>query len=92
MTCSCGGKVLTVYTRQGKPLKWVPLGKACIQCRWWEGDADIVVSVPEFDLLKIPRMSPNLPDSAKGKASSRSLNRPPVDKEQARKFRERYGK
>jgi len=36
MACSCGGKVLTVYIRQGKPLKWLPLGKACIQCRQWE--------------------------------------------------------
>lgn len=30
--CSCGGKILTVYIRQGKPLKWLSVGKVCIQC------------------------------------------------------------
>ena len=33
MVCpECGGKVLTVYIRQGKPLRWLPVGRVCIQC------------------------------------------------------------
>lgn len=48
MTCSCGGKVLTVYIRQGKPLRWVPLGKMCIQCKTWEGEV-YTPATPQVD-------------------------------------------
>ena len=39
-TCGCGGQILTVYIRRRKPggkQGWLVLGRACIQCRRWEG-------------------------------------------------------
>ena len=92
MTCSCGGKVLTIYYRQGKPSKWIALGKMCIQCKTWEGQTpDTHQANTTPDQRTATADGPGAPDFLDVQNPPENTA-PPVDEDKARAFREKWRK